>query len=475
MKIYKTYLAGEWFESKDFIEVYSPIDLSLIGKVSKVPKEKAFETIEKLYFASKKIKALSINERLKILKNLANEIENNKNELKEILVLNNGKTNSQALSEIEASIQRLIYADYDCEKLTSKLLDGSLIKGLEKYKAIVYRHGYNVILSIIPFNYPLFDSIQKIVPSFLVGASILIKPPSSTCLPILHLAKIMENVFPKDSFAILTVPGKEMKEILQHELIDAILLTGSYETGLEISKYVGIKETFFELGGGDYAIVLKDANLKDAANKIVKGIISYSGQRCDAIKIIFAESEIYEELKNLLIQELEKSVVVGDPRNEKVTVGPLIDLAAAELFEKAINDAKEKNCKLLFGGERNKNYVKPALIEANKNVLPDLLIFKKEIFAPIAAIVKASAEEAIELANKRKYALDACIFGKDYNRIIKIANELEVNAIYVNDFPKHGIGFFPYGGRKISGKGNNGIGFLIERTSSYKSIIFSLE
>ncbi len=473
IKHYAAYLNNEWKFFNDYLNVYSPIDFSLIAKVSKINSKIANETIEKMYEGKNEIKKLTIQERINLLKKLANKIEENKNELKEILVLNNAKTYLQAESEINACIERLNLIDYDYRKLIGEYLNSNFISNLKDYSAIIKRESYGIVLAIIPFNYPLFDAVNKFAVSFLSGNSTIIKPASSTPLASLHLAMLIDELkFPKFSLSIFILPGKEMNFVLQNEKISSILFTGSYQTGLEILKNCGIKELFFELGGGASAIVLEDANIEDAAEKIVKGIISYSGQRCDAIKLILANEKIYEDLKNLILSKLEK-LKIGDPR-ENVDIVPLIDEQAANLYENAIKDAKEKNCKILIGGKINKNLVKPCLIEANKENVKSLLAFNQEIFSPLAIILKVSNEnEAIEISNSRKYGLDACIFTKDLNRAIKIANELEVGAVYINDFPKHGIGFFPFGGRKASGFGRNGIAYLIEKVCAIKSIIIN--
>ncbi|MEM3350580.1 MAG: aldehyde dehydrogenase family protein, partial [Saccharolobus sp.] len=226
---------------------------------------------------------------------------------------------------------------------------------------------------------------------------------------------------------------------------------------------------------GDPAIVLSDADLAWAAQRIVTGIISYSGQRCDSIKIILAEEEVYDTLKDLLIKELNKSVKVGDPRDSNTTVGPIIDTKTADEWENAIKDAVEKGSKVLFGGKRlGPTYIEPALIEVPKEVIKDLYLYNKEVFASVALLVKVkSIEEAIEISNSRRYGLDAAIFGRDINKIRKLQRFLEVGAIYINDYPRHGIGYFPFGGRKDSGIGREGIGYTIQYVTAYKSVIYN--
>jgi len=206
-----------------------------------------------------------------------------------------------------------------------------------------------------------------------------------------------------------------------------------------------------ELGGGDPAIILDDADIEEASKLLAQGIYSYTGQRCDTVKMIIAHSSVEDELKRKIVERLEK-VKVGDPRDPSTMMGPLISRKAVEDMMNGIKDALDKGGKILFGGRSlGGNYVEPTLIEIeDKTKLNEMLLYKEEIFAPVAIIFDFNNEdEAIKLANGRRFELDASIFAKDINRIRKIIRYLEYGAIYINDIPRHGIGYYPYGaGRK---------------------------
>lgn len=312
---------------------------------------------------------------------MASLIDKFREDFVNVLIINNGKTKAAAEGEVNAAIERLIRADLDVRETRGDYVPGDWSSETLETEAIVRREPIGVVLAIVPFNYPLFDTVNKIVYTTVIGNAIIIKPPSSTPLPILMLAKVMELAgFPKDSFAIITVPGKDMNNVVADKRIQAISLTGSTETGEEVIKHAGIKQFIMELGGGDPAIVLSDADLAWAAQRIVTGIISYTGQRCDSVKLILAEEEIYDTLKELIVKELAKSVKVGDPRDPSTTVGPIIDAKTADEWENAIKDAIEKGGKILFGGKRiGPTYIEPVLIEAPKESLKDMYFYNKEV------------------------------------------------------------------------------------------------
>jgi len=287
-------------------------------------------------------------------------------------------------------------------------------------------------------------------------------------------AKLIEmSGFPRHSLAVITNTSRELGNLIMDKRISVISLTGSSETGEKVIGQGGIKQYIMELGGGDVALVLEDSDIDWAAKRIATGIYSYTGQRCDSIKLILAENGIYDKLKGKIIEELTR-VKVGDPR-EDVTIGPLIDESAADEFEASIKDSIRKGGRILFGGQRiGRNYVIPTIIEVERANIKEFLLYNKEVFAPISLMTRVSnLDEMIELANGRKYGLDVAIFGKDINKIRRLARFLEVGAVYINDYPRHGIGYFPFGGRKDSGIGREGIGYTIEYVTTYKTIVYN--
>jgi glyceraldehyde-3-phosphate dehydrogenase [NAD(P)+] len=474
---YKTYLAGEWIDSDEYIDVKTPIDLSLIAKVSKVNWTYVDKALDKVYKVGRwSARDLPGWRRLEILERVAQKLEELKEDFVNILILNAGKTRSQAIGEVNATIDRLRSAHLDARKIFGEYMPGDWDSTTVETEAIVRREPAGVVLAIIPFNYPLFDTVSKVVYSFVAGNAIVIKPPSADPLPVILFAKVLEvGGFPKDAYAVFTLPGSESDRLVADNRISVISLTGSSETGRKVMEKAGIKQIVMELGGGDPAIVLSDADLELAAERTAMGIYSYAGQRCDAIKLVLVEEPIYENFKKLIVKELSK-VRVGDPRDQATVMGPLIDSKTVDEMMKAIEEVTKLGGVILFGGKRlGSTYVEPTLIEfKDKESLKKSTLYRKEVFAPISLITSfKEIDEAIELANGRKYGLDVAIFGENIDKIRKLIRYLEVGAIYINDMPRHGVGYYPYGGRKDSGIGREGIGYSIEYVTAYKTIIYN--
>ncbi len=474
---FRTYLAGKWVWKDENIVVRSPIDSSVIARVPRLSWSDVEPVLDKMHKRGRwAVRDTPGSKRLRILSRIADFMEDVKEDFVEVLMLNAGKTKRQAEGEVRACIDRLRMAVMDTRRLVGDYIPGDWSSHTLESEAIIRREPYGIVLTVIPFNYPLFDTINKFVYSVVAGNAVIIKPPSADPLPSIIFARVAEAAgFPKEGLAVVTMPGRESGNLVADPRIGVISLTGSTETGLKVLRQAGIKQYVMELGGGDPAIVLNDADPEVTAEKIVAGIVGYSGQRCDAIKLVLAEKGIYEALKARIVEKLSK-IKVGDPRKEDTVMGPLIDPRTIDEMLEAVKEATDKGCKLLYGGKRlGPTYVEPTLLEApSKEVLRELTLYKEEIFAPVAIMMKVSnIDEAIELANGRRYGLDAAIFGKDISKIRRLIRYLEVGAIYINEYPRHGIGYYPFGGRKDSGIGREGIGYSVEYVTAYKSIVYN--
>jgi len=474
---FKYFIDGQWKKSEEKAKVYSPIDNSLIAYIYRPSIEEVTQAIENLYNKGRwKIRDMPGDKRLSVVQRMADILQGVRHDVENALIINSGKTLNNAKGEVSAAIERLRKSHLDLRKIIGEFIPGDWSLDAVETEALIRREPYGVSLIIIPFNYPLFDAVNKLVYTILPGNAAILKPPSSDPIPsILFMKVAIDAGLPKESISLITIPGSMMKRVVSNERIGVINLTGSSETGIEVMKEAGIKQYIMELGGGDPAIVLGDADIEWASERIALAIASYTGQRCDSVKVVIGEETIYEELKNKIVKELSK-FKIGDPRVEGTDIGPLIDKKSADEWEEAVNDALKNGCKLLYGGKRlNETYITPAVIECmDHEKLMNLEAYKKEIFSSLAIITSfKDLSKAIEIANGRKYGLDASIFGEDIVKIRKLIRYLEVGAIYINDIPRHGINYYPFGGRKASGIGREGIGYSIEQVTAIKSIVYN--
>ncbi|BAD84894.1 NADP-dependent glyceraldehyde-3-phosphate dehydrogenase (non-phosphorylating) [Thermococcus kodakarensis KOD1] len=471
---FATYVNGEWVFTGKTAEVRSPIDGSLIARVSLSDMALSNRAVAAAYSAGRhEIRDTPGEKRLEAFLKVAELIRDSFDDFVTALVLDAGKPLSNARGEVTATIERLEKTTMEFGRLIGDYIPGDWSAESLGSEGIVKREPYGVVLAISPYNYPLFISTAKIVPALLAGNAVLLKPSSQDPLAPLLLSRVLQLAgIPESAYHLLTVPGALMDSILADRRIRAVTFTGSTEVGEHILSMGGIKFYHMELGGKDPAVVLDDAPLEETVEKLVKGMVSYSGQRCDAIRLIIAEEGIYEQLKRELVAALSKIEPENPLEDEDAIMGPLINERSAEKIEEVYRDALEKGAVPLTGFKRKGAYVWPVLLEASREVLPGLRAFQEDVFGPLTILVKVSNEdEAVELANSSRFGLDAAVFSGDDSRARKVARRLEVGAVFINEFPRHGIGYYPFGGMKDSGIGREGIGYSIETLTTTKTIV----
>ena len=347
------------------------------------------------------------------------------------------------------------------------------LKKLIVTSADVLREPLGVVLSAIaPFNYPLYITATKVIPALLAGNSVVVKTSSKDPLSFLLFSTGALELagIPNGTLNVITGPGVIGEYMAGNGKISMLTFTGSTEIGKKLSQVAGLKRLHMELGGKGSAIVLSDADLDLAAAETVKGALSYSGQRCDAISRVLVDQKIAEVFVSKVLKETE-AYKLGNPRDPSVKIGPLIDQSAAEAVHNLVIDAVEKGAKLLTGGRREGNYYYPTVLD---HVPFDAKIAWEETFGPVIPVMRVKdVDEAIELVNKSKYGLDSCVFTNDINLARKVAKRLEEGEITVNAAPRHGVGYYPFGGNKDSGIGREGIGYSIEEMTRLKTIVYN--
>ena len=471
---FATYSAGGWVFGESFIEVRSPINNKVIARVSKLNGEQLEEAIDAVYTKGREaIRNFPGEKRIKVFLKVAQLMREAFDNFTKVLMLDAGKPLSNAKGEVMATIERLEKTTMESRRILGDYIPGDWSEETLESEGIVKREPYGIVLAISPYNYPLFISAAKVIPALLSGNAVLLKPASlDPIAPLLFIRVLELSGLPRESFALLTIAGRDMDRVVANKRVRAITFTGSTEVGEHVLKTGGIKAYHMELGGKDPAIVLDDTDLETTIEKLIKGMVNYSGQRCDAIRIIFAEKGIYEDLKDMLVERLKGINPKNPLEDENAIMGPLIDEKSAVTIEELYRDAVGKGAKPLTEFKRRGNYVWLVLLEVRKETLPKLEAFQEDVFGPLTLLVKVKNEdEAIELANSSRFGLDAAVFSTNDARARKVARRLEVGAVFINEFPRHGIGYYPFGGMKNSGIGREGIGYSIEQFTTTKTIV----
>jgi glyceraldehyde-3-phosphate dehydrogenase [NAD(P)+] len=468
---FKMYLAGRWVSLDQRVEVRSPIDDSMIATVPSSSEREAEQAVNSSYDNKNAIRTIPAVEKIEIFQRARDLLLQNMDSFTTILTLEAGKPLSNAQGEVRSTAERLKLTPEEYGKIRGEHIPGDWSDETIGTAADVLREPLGVILAISPFNYPLYITATKVIPALLAGNSAIVKTSSKDPLSFLMFARVLELAgIPAGTLNVITGRGPIGEYLAGHEKINMLTFTGSTEVGKKLARVAGLKRLHMELGGKGNAIVLADADLTLAATESVKGSLSYSGQRCDAISRVLVEQSVADEFVKKVLKEVE-GYKTGDPRDPTVKMGPLIDHGAVERVQELVTDAASKGAILLTGGKSQGNFYYPTVLD---HVPVDARIMWEETFGPVVPIARVrDVNEAIELANKSRYGLDSCVFTTNINLARKVVKRLEEGEVTINAAPRHGVGYYPFGGNKDSGMGREGIGYSIEEMTRLKTIVYN--
>ncbi|HEV3401149.1 MAG TPA: aldehyde dehydrogenase family protein [Acidimicrobiales bacterium] len=464
---------GEWRAavSGETFDVVSPIEGSVIARAQKGSNDDLEAAIAAAKAAQAKFRSVPSAERLEICERAGDILADHFDDFVQVIVADLGKTPESAQSEAKATRDRLRLVREEVRKIFGEFLPGDWIDDSIGKSAVVLREPVGTVAAIGPFNYPLFLAASKIIPALAAGNTVVAKAPSDDPVALVLFARVFEEAgLPPGVLNLVTGPGSEMGDLLaSHPDISMISFTGSSGAGRRLAEKAGPKPLHLELGGNAPAIVLSDADLDLAVAKSVQGAFKNSGQRCDAVSLALVEASVYDDYVERAVREAEEWIV-GDPRAEGVKLGPLVKPAAAERVHDLMEDAVGKGAKVVAGGELDAAYHQPTVLAG---VGLDADIVWEETFGPVLPIVRvADLDEALEISNRSRYGLDSCVFTTSLESAWRAARGLEVGQVHVNDAPLHGVGHFPFGGRKPdSGIGREGLGYSIDECTVLKTVV----
>jgi len=473
-KVYKLFIGGKWIESSNrkTFDVRNPATGELVARVQKATPDDALKAIESAHKTKSVIAGMPAIHRIELLEKIHELVLRYKKDLVDVIVQEAGKPVAYAEGEVKATFERLHCAAEEAKAFQGEFIPGEIAPDTVKKFAIVSRKPRGIVLAISSFNYPLYISVAKIAPAIASGNSVVLKAASDDPICTLMFARLAELAgVPRGVFNVVTGSSSEIGDLMvSDKRVSMISFTGSTYVGKHIADIAGMKRLHLELGGKCPAIVLEDADLNLAVKECLTGTLKFSGQRCDAVSRIIVTKGIVNDFVERILQEIKKWRV-GDPRNRKTKVGPLINQKAIEKVDVLVNDALEKGAKLLLGGKKRDLYYYPTVLD---NVNQNMRIAWEETFGPVVTIIRVKDEkEALKIANQSNFGLDACVFTKDVNKAVEIARKLEDGSVTINAHPSHGLGNFPFGGDKDSGIGREGLNYSIDEMTKLHTIVFT--
>jgi acyl-CoA reductase-like NAD-dependent aldehyde dehydrogenase len=321
--------------------------------------------------------------------------------------------------------------------------------------ALIRRVPVGPVLAITPFNFPLNLVAHKLAPAIAAGCPVVLKPASQTPGPALLLARILDEAgLPAGALSVIPSRASDAQELAVDDRFALLTFTGSMEVGWKLKELAWKRRVTLELGGNAAVVVEPDTqDLKGVAKRIAGAAYGYAGQSCISVQRVLVHESIYVALRDDLI-EAASTISHGDPADERVICGPLIDQANAERVERWVQDGVESGGRLLAGGDRDSNVVPPALLE---EVPRDRPVVADEVFGPVAVLDPyEDFAQALNMVNDSLYGLQAGIFTSDTSKVQEAWARIEVGGIIHNEVPTWRTDPMPYGGVKGSGNGREG-------------------
>lgn len=408
-------------------------------------------------------------ERQAVLYHCVERFKQRADEMAMALCIEAGKPIKDSRGEVSRLIDTFRIAAEESVRIEGEIPNLEISARAKGYRGFVQRVPIGPCSFISPFNFPLNLAAHKVAPALAVGCPFVLKPASRTPIGAIVIGEILaETDLPPGAFSILPCHRDGADLFTTDDRLKLLSFTGSPDVGWDLKARAGKKPVILELGGNAACIVDEDANLEDAVARLVIGAFYQSGQSCIGVQRILVHEKIYDTLKEKLVAATKK-LIAGDPKNEDTFIGPMISEGEAKRLDGWIQSAIAAGGKLLCGGKRDGAMLEATLLE---DVPADQDLCTEEAFGPVAILSKFSSfDDALEQTNDSKFGLQAGIFTRDWYKIQKAWDTLEVGGVVIGDVPSWRVDNMPYGGVKDSGLGREGIRYAMEDMQEQRLLV----
>lgn len=411
-----------------------------------------------------------IDQRLPILRRLADLMEEQQESLAKIATQDMGKLIEQSRGEVAlcAKIARY-YADNAKAFLAPVKYDSDL------GDAWVEHHPIGVLLAVEPWNFPYYQLMRVLAPNLAAGNPVVVKHASI----VPHCAEafahlVREAGAPKGAYTNLFITSDQVSDIIADDRVQGVALTGSEKAGGIVAAQAAkkLKKSTLELGGNDVFVVLDDADMEKAVKVGVTARLQNAGQVCTAAKRFIIHEAVADKFLEKYTEAF-RQVKMGDPLDESTTLGPLSSKDAVETLTKQVDEAVKNGATLHYGGkpvDHKGNFFEPTILT---NITRDNPAYFEEFFGPVAQVyVVKNDDEVVKLANDSHYGLGGAIFSQNIERAKGLASRIETGMVYINSLTDTAPEL-PFGGVKRSGFGRELSDLGIKEFVNQKLVVVS--
>ncbi|MCM4158206.1 NADP-dependent glyceraldehyde-3-phosphate dehydrogenase [Gramella sp. AN32] len=463
----ETYLSNgkliKWNAKKD--EVYSTISSTqeyqptLLGTVPHMDKKAALEVLDSACEAygkgQGKWPTMKVSQRIECMEAFVEKMKVRREEVVKYLMWEIGKSLPDSRKEFDRTVEYIYDTIEDYKQLDR---DSAKFTKRDGVYAHIRRGPLGVVLCLGPYNYPLNETFALLIPALIMGNTVVFKPAKHGVLLLSPLLEAFQTSFPKGVVNVIYGRGREVAApIMQTGRIDVLALIGNSTSAIALQDqhpYKNRLRLVLGLEAKNPAIILPDADLDLAIEECISGTLSFNGQRCTALKIIYVHEDIREEFNKRFTQQVDK-LKFGNPWEDNVKLTPLPEPNKPKYIQELIEDAKEKGASVLNekGGKITDNFIYPAVLYP---VTKEMRVYKEEQFGPVIPIkpFKNIVEILDEMADSN-YGQQVSLFGNDISEIAPLIDTLVnlVCRVNLNSSCQRGPDVFPFTGRKDSAVG----------------------
>lgn len=457
-------IGGEWKSASTgrSFPVLNPWDGSEVARIA----EAAMPEVEAAFAAAHRAQPdwarMLPGERAEVFLRAAAIMEARRSEIVDWLVREAGSSQAKAQIEWWAVHNSMMEAATLPSRVEGRILYGDYPDKENR----IYRRPVGVVSVISPWNWPLHLSMRSVAPALALGNAVVVKPAGET--PVtggLLIGKIFEEAgLPAGVLAVVAGPSEVIGDgFVQHPLARVVSFTGSTEVGrhVGVGAVTGptIKRAMLELGGNGPLVVTDDVDLDHAAHVATVGKFLHQGQMCIAVNRIIVADAVHDAFVRKFVERV-RALPAGDPTDPATAIGPIISRRQLDRIMAMIAKAREQGARELLGSPPEGLLLRPHVFD---RVTADMEIARKEIFGPVAPILRAKDDDdAVLLANDTEFGLTSGVLCRDEGRAMRIAQRIEAGMTHINDIPAIDMPQLPFGGEKNSGLGRFGSKGMIE-------------
>ncbi|TDP59247.1 NADP-dependent glyceraldehyde-3-phosphate dehydrogenase [Flavobacterium dankookense] len=437
-------------------EHYEPTLLGTIPTMGEMAADEVVKSAVAAYDKGQGIwPTMKVSDRIKCMEDFVTQMKATRSEVVKYLMWEIGKSLSDSEKEFDRTVEYIYDTIEDYKELDRNNARFTKSQGVN---AMVRRGPLGVVLCLGPYNYPLNETFSLLIPAIIMGNTVIFKPAKHGVLLISPLLEAFRSSFPKGVINIVYGRGRDVASpIMKSGKIDILALIGNSKSAIALQDQHPNKNRLrliLGLEAKNPAIILPDADLDLAIQECITGTLSFNGQRCTALKILYVHETISAEFNKRFAEKVD-ALPFGNPWEKGVSLTPLPEVEKPNYIQELIDDATIKGAKIINqkGGERTENYIFPSILfPINKQ----MRVYHEEQFGPVIPVLTfKDIQEPLDDMAESNYGQQVSLFGRDIKTIGPLIDTLVnlVCRVNLNSSCQRGPDVYPFTGRKDSAVG----------------------